>query len=272
MIYYNFQKGGINMKRLLVFGAMLSLLVVSSVKAADKTKVEQQKLPLVKCSEPSLTVALGTVECKAQACEAGSGPASNFLASVFGATGGIQGVGKGLGNMLITALKETNCFKIVDLEKFEKVKKQLEATGQIVKPPKIDKFINLTITQIALSRSSGALGGFIPIPLLGAVSMNTQSAELGVDVSVMDPATLEITDAKSFKANSEQTSFGLFGAGGIGGGGLGGGWSWSNNLALDMVARKVIVEAANYLAETFTKDKIKERPVIKEEKEKKTEE
>jgi hypothetical protein len=87
----------------------------------------------------------------------------------------------------------------------------------------------------------------------------------------MDPATLEISEAKSFKANSEKTSWGLFGAGGVGGFGGGGGWSWSNNLALDTVAREVIVEATNYLAETYAKDKIIERPVIAKENEKKDE-
>jgi curli biogenesis system outer membrane secretion channel CsgG len=247
---------------MLVLGAISSYAV-----ASDDTKVEQNKLPLVKCSEPSITVALGTVDCKAQACEnpSSADPKQNILASLFGGSGGVQGVGKGLGNMFTTALKETKCFKIVDLEKYEKIKKQLEATGQTVKPPKIDQFINLTITQLELSRSSGALGGGF-IPIIGAIKKDTQSAEIGVDVSTMDPATLEISEAKSFKANSEKTSWGLFGGTGGYGGAVGGGWSWSNNLALDTVARQVIVEATNYLAETYAKDKIAERPVIKDEK------
>jgi Uncharacterized protein involved in formation of curli polymers len=250
----------------------LSALAVATVYsfafAGDETKVQQNKLPIVKCSEPVMTVALGSVDCKAQACEAPADPRQNMLAAIFGGSANVQGIGKGLGNMLITALKESRCFKVIDLDQFEQVKKKLEATGQKVQPPKIDKFINLTITQIALSRSSGALGGGF-IPILSAIKKDTQSAEVGIDIALMDPVTLEISEAKSFKANSEKTSWGLFGAGGFDGFGGGGGWSWSNNLALDTVAREVIVEATNYLAETYAKDKIIERPVIAKENEKK---
>lgn len=248
------------MKKALV----LSLVSISFCSyAGDDTKVKENKLPIVKCSEPIMTVALGTVDCKAQACEAPSDPKNNYLAMLFGANTNVQGIGKGLGNMLVTALKESNCFKVIDLDQFEQVRKKLEATGQKVTPPKIDKFVNLTITQIALSKSSGALGGGL-IPIIGAISKSTESAEVGIDISLMDPATLEISEAKSFTANSEKTSWGLFGAG-AGVGLAGGGWSWSKNLALDAVARDVITQATNYLAETLASDKIVERPVVKKE-------
>lgn len=84
----------------------------------------------------------------------------------------------------------------------------------------------------------------------------------------MDPTTLEISEAKSFTANSEKTSWGLFGAGAGAGFGAGGGWSWSKNLALDTVARDVITQATNYLAESYASDKIIERPVLKKEENK----
>lgn len=146
------------MKRTLAFGLSIFCLLGNSY-ADEDTKVKENKLPIVKCSEPVMTVSLGTVDCKAQACEAPSDPKSNYLAILFGTNTNVQGVGKGLGNMLVTALKESKCFKVIDLDQFEQVRKKLEATGQKVNPPKIDKFINLTITQIALSKSSGALGG-----------------------------------------------------------------------------------------------------------------
>lgn len=251
------------MKKVFLTGLFTVSLTALSY-AGDETKVQENKLPIVKCSEPVFTVALGSVDCKAQACEAPPDPKQNMLAMIFGGSANVQGIGKGLGNMLITALKESRCFKVIDLDQFEQIKKKLEATGQTVQPPKIDKFINLTITHIALSRSSGALGGGL-IPIIGAIKKDTQSAEVGIDIALMDPATLEISEAKSFKASSEKTSWGLFGAGAGGIGAMGGGWSWSNNLALDTVAREVIVSATNYLAETYAKDKIVERPVIQKE-------
>ncbi|GAB6075679.1 CsgG/HfaB family protein [Desulfurobacterium crinifex] len=247
------------MKKLMLVAGMLLL---SHQAIAGTTEVKEKEIPVYKCSAPVMTVALGDVECKAEACVSPSSPQQNVLARLFGGSGSVQSVGKGLGDMLLTALRESNCFKIIDLDRFNKLKKKLEATGQKIKPPKIDKFINLTITDISLSRSSGALGGGF-IPVLGAIKKDTQEAKLSVDISVLDPTTLEVDFAKTFSANSKETSWGLFGAGGVGGAGVGGGWSWSKNLALDAVARDVIVQAVNSLAEKYAHDKIVERPVIK---------
>jgi curli biogenesis system outer membrane secretion channel CsgG len=161
--------------------------------------------------------------------------------------------------MLTNALKATNCFRIVDLEQYEKMKKLLSATGQQVQPPKVDYMISGSITALELERSGGPLGGGV-FPLLGAISIKKDKAELAVDVNVIKPETLEVAYSKSFSANSEKTSWSLFGAG-AGGGGFGGaGWSISKNLSLDMVARDVVVQVANALAETLAKDKIVERP------------
>lgn len=44
------------------------------------------------------------------------------------------------------------------------------------------------------------------------------------------------------------------------GGALGGGWSVSKNLSLDMVARDVVVQVANSIAEKLAGNKIVERP------------
>jgi curli biogenesis system outer membrane secretion channel CsgG len=235
---------------------------------AGTTSVSEAEIPVYKCSSPVMTVALGDVDCKAKACTAPNSPQQNILAQIMGGSGSVQSIGKGLGDMLITALKESNCFKVIDLDRFNRLKKKLEATGQKIKPPKIDKFINLTITDIELSRSSGALGGGF-IPVLGAIKKDKQSAKLSVDVSTLDPSTLEVDFARSFSANSEETSWGLFGAGAAGGAAAGGGWSWSKNLALDAVARDVIIRAVDSLAEKYAHNSIIERPVIIKKKPKK---
>ncbi len=81
------------------------------------------------------------------------------------------------------------------------------------------------------------------------------------------PDVLEVSYSKSFEANSEKTSWSLFGAGASGGAFGGAGWSISKNLSLDMVARDVVVQVANALAEELAKHKIVERPKLpKEEK------
>jgi curli biogenesis system outer membrane secretion channel CsgG len=156
----------------------------------------------------------------------------------------------------------------VDLEQYEKMKKLLQATGQEVKPPKVDYTIMGSITALELERSGGALGGGL-IPILGAINVKKDIAKLGVDVNIIKPETLEVTLSQSFDASSEKSSWGLFGAGWGGGGAAGGGWSVSKNLSLDMVARDVIVQIANSIAEKLVPDKIVERPAPpkKEEKE-----
>jgi curli biogenesis system outer membrane secretion channel CsgG len=93
---------------------------------------------------------------------------------------------------------------------------------------------------------------------LGAISIKKDKAKMGVDVNVIKPETLEVAYSKSFEANSEKTSWGLFGAGAGAFGGAG--WSISKNLSLDMVARDVVVQVANAIAEVLAKDKIVERP------------
>ncbi|MBI5814465.1 MAG: curli assembly protein CsgG [Nitrospinae bacterium] len=204
---------------------------------------------------------IGDFDCKAASCSnpAANDPRTMFLAQALG-QGGIQGVGHGLRNMLMTAVKESGCFKVIDLDQFKQVSEKLAATGQKVKPPKIDYILSGTITSLELSKEGGALGGGF-IPVLGMVSKNEQKARMGVDISLMDPVSLEVTNSRAFEANSEKSSWGFLAGGIYGPGGAAGGWSVSKNLALDNVAREVIVESANYVCETLASGKITERPV-----------
>lgn len=155
--------------------------------------------------------------------------------------------------MLITALRGTNCFHVIDLAKVREVQREMEATGQEVHPPKIDKLINMDITSIELSGQHGGGGVVVPVPVpvIGGVGVRKQYAELGVDMSVLNPTTLEVDAAQSFKADSQNTSLTLGGAFFNGQFGAGGVWTWSHNIALDAVARYVIVGVANYLAHTL---------------------
>jgi curli biogenesis system outer membrane secretion channel CsgG len=234
------------MRRLLTGTAATFLLLAALPGAAlaQGTTVTQQELRLVTCPQPTLTVALGTVDCKAALC---SNPAEPTLSALFGGAGYVQTMGHGLGSMLITALRGTNCFRIIDLDEIRKVQEKLQATGQQVKPPQIDRLINLTISSIELSGQRGG-GVIVPLPFVGGVGVRIQQAALGVDVSVLDPSTLEVKDARGFSANSKSTSLAVGGGGLVGGTGLGAGWEWSHNVVLDAVARDVIVHVANYLA------------------------
>jgi len=247
-------KGGEEMKK--SFAMLLALGVIAQ---AGETKTEERQIPVVKCSEPVNSIMVMEFDCKAGACQQPNNPKLLPIFEVLTTGSGIQGLGKGVSTMLTNALKATNCFKIVDLEQYEKMKKLLEATGQKVQPPKVDYMITGSITALELERSGGPLGGGV-VPLFGAISIKKDKAKMGVDVNVIKPETLEVAYSKSFEANSEKTSWGLFGAGAGAGGFGGGGWSISKNLSLDMVARDVVVQVANAIAEVLAKDKIVERP------------
>jgi curli biogenesis system outer membrane secretion channel CsgG len=246
------------------------LLALGALAQAKDTKTEERQIPVVKCSEPAVSVMVMDFDCKASACQQPNNPKLLPIFEVLTTGSGVQGLGKGVSTMLTNALKATNCFRIVDLEQYERMKRLLEITGQKVQPPKVDYMIIGSITAVELERSGGPLGGGV-VPLFGAISVKKDKAKLAVDVNVIKPETLEVSYSKSFEANSEKTSWNLFGAG-AGGGGFGGaGWSISRNLSLDMVARDVVVQVANALAEELAKDKIVERPKPPEKKEEKRE-
>jgi curli biogenesis system outer membrane secretion channel CsgG len=259
------------LKRALALGLTIGMIGVGgAISSANETKTTERQIPVVKCSEPAYSVMVMDFDCKAAACQQPNNPKLLPIFEVLTTGSGVQGLGKGVSTMLTNALKATNCFKIVDLEQYEKMKKLLEVTGQKVQPPKVDYMISGSITALELERSGGPLGGGV-VPLLGAISIKKDKAKLAVDVNVIKPETLEVAYSKSFEANSEKTSWSLFGAG-AGGGAFGGaGWSISKNLSLDMVARDVVVQVANALAESLAKDKIVERPKPPEKKEEKEE-
>lgn len=260
------------MKKTILIASLLSTWFLTSFTFAGEspTKTVERQIPVVKCSAPEYSITIAEFDCKANACQDSNpnNPKLFFLYEILAGSGGVKGLGKGLSVMLTNALKETNCFKIVDLEQYEKMKKLLAATGQEVKPPKVDYAIIGSITALELERSGGALGGGL-IPILGAINVKKDVAKLGVEINIVKPETLEVAISRSFDASSEKSSWGLFGAGWGGEGVGGGGWSVSKNLSLDMVARDVVIQIANFIAEKLVPDKIVQRPTVQPKKEKK---
>lgn len=243
------------MKKIII-SSIVATSLISSLAFSDETKVEEVKVPVVHCSAPVMNIVINEVECKAASCQGGDVKSGILgIQQMLAGGGNTQGIGKGVKSMLTNAIKESKCFKIVDLEQFEKVKKMMEATGQKVNPPQIDLFISGTISSVEMSKEGGALGGGF-IPLVGLVSKNTEKANMVLDVTTMNPNTMEIGEAKSFRADSEKSSWGFGGFVGA----VGGGWSISKSMALDNVVRDVVFSTTNYLADTYAKDKITDRP------------
>lgn len=255
--------------------AVVACFLFSLFAYADETVVSKMEIPVVKCSaatpeKPVLNVVINDIPCKASSCQNGSNAAANMrggfsaLAQLMSGSGGIQNVGEGVKSMLSNALKETKCFNIVDTEQIEKLKKIAAMTGQEVKLPKIDLFIDGSITSIDVTKSGGALGGGF-VPIIGLISTTKESAQIALDLSVLNPMTAEVVNSKAFKADSSKSSWG-FGAAGIAGAG---GWSISKSLVLDAVVRDVVFSVANHMADSFTPDRIESRPVASVDKKEK---
>lgn len=227
--------------------------------ADEDTKVSQVQVPVNKCSAPVLSISISDIDCKAQSCQDSGVPSGGIaaLAALASGQGNVKGIGNGVKSMMTNAIKESNCFKIVDLAQFEKMKAMLAATGQEVKPPKIDLIVSGTVSSIDVSKEGGAIAGGM-IPVVGLFSKNTSKASIGVEFTTMNPTTLEMSDSKSFKADSEKSSWGFLGFGGV----AGGGWSVTKNVALDGVIRDVVFGATNYLTETYAQNNIVSRPQI----------
>ena len=192
------------MKKILC--GMMVLSVCATFGMADEdTKVQEVSVPVNKCETAVLSIAINDIECKAQSCQDTGVPSGGIaaLAALASGQGNVKGIGNGVKSMLTNAIKESKCFKIVDLEQFEKMKKMLAATGQEVKPPKIDLIVSGTVSSIDVTKEGGAIGGGF-IPLVGLISKNTSKASIGVEFFTMNPTTLEMGESKSFKADSEK--------------------------------------------------------------------
>lgn len=248
--------------KLLIF----MLLICFYAFADNNTTVTQMVIPVDKCAaataeHPVLNVVINDIPCKASTCQNGSNVDNvkggfSALAQLLSGSGGIQNIGTGVKSMLSNALKETGCFNVVDTEQIDKLKKIAAMTGQEVKLPKIDLFVDGSITSIDVTKSGGALGGGM-IPLLSLVSKTKESANMAFDLSILNPTTAEVVDSKSFNADSSKSSWG-FGAVGPG---VGAGWSISKSLVLDSVVRDVVFNIANHMAETFAASNIQTKAV-----------
>jgi curli biogenesis system outer membrane secretion channel CsgG len=101
-------------------------------------------------------------------------------------------------------------------------------------------------------------GGMLPI--VGAVSKSTRTAELALDVRVIEVKSASIKDSKSFTATNASASWGLGAAGYAGSGGLFGTSTTTNSPEIDHVANRSVIDAANFIADTIAGAAVTVRP------------
>ena len=126
-------------------------------------------------------------------------------------------------------------------------KKKLALVGKKVDVQQADFMISGSITSLNMMTEKKQLGGGF-IPVIGMFSSTTKTADLGLDIKVIDVNRAKIIDSRTFTANNEttSTSFGVAGFGGIGL--LAGGMSSYKDTPLEPIIRDVLAQVASFTA------------------------
>jgi curli biogenesis system outer membrane secretion channel CsgG len=244
--------------KLLVFLSGLLLLIVGCGPTAQQAKattegeyakemrVREPELP--KCDRPLGTIVARGFKCKAAAC------VGNRL--VFGPNYTVElsprVLGEGLSDMLVTALVQTGCFKVLERETLKEIKEELELLG--VQPRQTlrgaDFLLTGAITALEMKASGVGGGGgalILPVPLLGGVKVGKQKAHIALDLRVVRVRDAEILLAKAVEGKSERWKFGV-GGGGIFGTVIAGGWfEVFKNTPMEEATRDLIYHAVKLI-------------------------
>ncbi|MFN3870394.1 MAG: CsgG/HfaB family protein [Aquificaceae bacterium] len=209
--------------------------------------VKERTLSLPHCNKPIGIITAKSFKCKAAACQ---GDVIRF--SGFGIEVSPKGLGDGLADMLLTALSQTGCFKVVERMAIEEVKEELELMG--ASPKRTLKAADFIITGAvtALELKASGLGGggiVIPLPWIGGVGIKAGkgTAHIGLDMRIVRVRDAEIISARTVEGKSERWKFGL-GGGGLFGTTIGGAWFEAvKNTPLEEATRDLIAKAVTLI-------------------------
>ncbi len=247
---------------------ILNFLAISFAEEYAK-EVKERTLTLPHCNKPIGIITAKSFKCKAAACQGGR--------LVFGGNFVIeatpQALGDGLADMLITALANTGCFKVVERMALEEIKEELELMG--VTPKKTLKAADFIITGAVTAlelNASGMGGGGIIVPLPwkfgGGLKLGKAKAHIGLDMRIVRVKDAEVLVAKTVEGKSERWKFGVAG-GGLLGSTVAGGWFEAfKNTPLEEATRDLIANAITLIINEL---KTQAPGVVVEEREIKTE-
>jgi curli biogenesis system outer membrane secretion channel CsgG len=240
------------MKRIFSLVISLSVVLIGSLALAE-TEIKEQTFTLPKCSAPIAKVALGKIACKASQCrktDVNGGPGSLLqqLASLSGQPS-FEGIGDGIGDMLISILKQTNCFEVMERENLEEVQQELALIGKRVQIEAADLLIGGSITSIRVEKTNTNLG-FGIIPVLSAVDIKKTKATMNMDLRLIDVGSAKIVATKTYEAQSGKSSLGIGAGAAWGNVGFGDVYSNLKGSALEEVAREIVLRGAVDLIES----------------------
>jgi len=236
------------MRRILTITGILSLLCSTAFAQFQPTarvdnSVGTQSLPPY--SGPKATVAVANFDVKA--------------VKAYGE------IGTGLREMLVTALINSNRFRVMERQALDAVmqEQQLAASGAAA-PGQLgaqrgqirtaDIVITAAVTEFEPESSGGAAGlggggrvggGFIGLMIGGSVN----KAHMALDLRVIDTSTSEVLASTRVQGQATDATGGLLG-GIIGSTPLGAGLGGYSNTSMEKAIRVCIIEAVKYIAQT----------------------
>lgn len=233
------------MKRIITILIAVAVLGVFSVSAlAAETEITEKTAQVPKCDKPIGKIALGKVTCKAAFCSNPKTPTASFLQQIVSLTGqpAYEGIGQGIGDMLISALRETGCFEVLERESLEELKQEMALMGKNIELEAADFLVGGSVTSLTMETTNTNLGLGI-IPVLSAVDIKKTKAVVGMDIRIIDVNSGKITFTKSYEANSQKSGLGIGAGAGWHGVGFGGIYSQLKGTALEEVVRDIVVRA-----------------------------
>jgi curli biogenesis system outer membrane secretion channel CsgG len=237
-----------------------AVLLVTSSFAQDDTAPPAPVISLPHCDKPLASVMVGKMQCKAANCGSGApNSGANGLAALLqmanAANNGltnVSGIADGIKDVLVTALSETGCFDVQDREAMDEIAQELERAGKKVQTVQAEYLISGAVTQIDVSTDNKSFGGGF-IPIIGAIGTKTQTAEVALDMRLVNVDTAKVVASKRSSASTENSTF-TVGAGGMGTlngsfGGFGGTLSSLKGTNLEAVTKDAIVQSVHFLVD-----------------------
>lgn len=215
---------------------------------ANFGEAEPQMVKTIRCVQPVKTISLAPLQCKASSCQEQNQNAGNLGALINYAREqegipNLVGFGDGMTDMLTSALTATGCFNMVDRELMAELAKERALAGLQAPLEAADALATGSITSLSYEKSSSVVGGGF-VPVIGGISTSKVTANIGMDVRVVDVNTGRITYTETYQAQSGKRGYGLAGGGLIGGGLLGGGHSVKGGVEMEEAAREIIQNIA----------------------------
>jgi len=239
-----------------ILTAVLLLLFASCAPKGDSyataVKVGEPQLPT--CEKPLGTLVVRGFECKASACRGGKVYFPSYKVKVSQKV-----LGKGLADMLLTALVKTGCFTVLERERLKEIKEELRMAG--LKPeeslPGAQYLLTGAITAVEMDASGGSGTIFaVPVPFAGAVGLKAKrgTAHVALDLRLVRVKDGSIILAETVEGKSERWKVGV-GGGGLIGSVVSGGWfEVFENTPMEEATRDLIYRAVSVIVERVKRE------------------